>query len=137
MAWWKKVHKSEQISFTEEQTDLLDRVCWAARYIYKDLGPGYSRDIYVNAFAAEIQRMGLLFERDREYPIVYRGIPVGNMKIDIVTESKLMIQILEKEKFTETEKASLASYLRQTDLSMGILVGFIGDSVQIASMSLP
>ncbi len=117
--------------------NLLDRVCWAARAVHKQLGPGFDRAVYLNALVAEIQRLGLLFERDKEFPVTYHGVRVGEFTVDILIEGRLIAQVACDGLLTEKDLAAMTSRLRQAKLPLGLLADFGGVRLQVVPLKEP
>ena len=119
------------------QEDLLDRISWAARAVHKELGTGFAREVYLNALAAELQRLGLLFERDKKFAITYRQVPVGDFIADIVVENRLIVMVAEGFGISEADVAGMQAKLVQAGMKAGVLVDFGAPRLQLVRFDSP
>jgi GxxExxY protein len=118
------------------EENLLDRVAWATRTVYKVLGNGFDREIYLNAIAAELQRQGFLFERDRKYPISYRGVSVGEYLADLVVEGRLLLKVQCHGHLTEVDQTAIRSVLNQIHHPLGLVVDYGGSRIQMIQVEM-
>ena len=71
-----------------------------------------------------VQR-GLNFEQQKPLPIVYKGVPLDvAYRLDLLVERKVIIEIKAVDSLTPLHKAQLISYLKLTDLELGLLINF-------------
>jgi len=118
-----------------KEEPLGSRVVWAARTVFRELGPGLSREIYLNALAAELQRVGLLFEREKKFSIVYRGVTAGEIIGDVVVEDRLLVRVPEEAAPWELLVAGMESLLAAIGLPEGVLADFSGIHRRVVSFA--
>lgn len=94
-------------------TDLTDRIIAAAIRVHKDLDPGFLERLYEEALAIERADSSIFFERQKPMPILYRGRVIGEHRLDLLVERKVIepkaISALEDIPF-----AAVRSYLKAT-----------------------
>ena len=64
---------------------------------------------------------------DNEFilPIIYEELKIENaFRIDILVESKLILEIKAVEYINPSHKAQLLTYLKMTDCKLGLLINF-------------
>jgi len=104
--------------------ELTDRVIASAIRVHKELGPGFLESMYEEALAIELSAAGISFERQKLLPVFYREHLIGEHRLDLLVESKV---ILELKAISELEKIHFAivrSYLRAAGLQDALLLNF-------------
>ncbi len=73
----------------------------------------------------ELQKQGLKVEKQIILPIIYEELKIENaFRIDILVESKLVLEIKAVEYINPSHKAQLLTYLKMTDCKLGLLINF-------------
>jgi GxxExxY protein len=73
--------------------DLSGRVIEAAIRVHKALGPGFLESVYETALCIELQAQGIAFERQKTVKLYYRGREVGEHRLDVLVEEKLLVEL--------------------------------------------
>jgi len=84
---------------------LTDRVIAAAIRVHKELGPGFLEIMYEEALAIELASAGITFERQKLLPVFYHEHLIGEHRLDLVVEGKV---ILELKAISQLEKIHFA-----------------------------
>ena len=112
----------------QEPSGELDRlaheVIGAAIEVHKALGPGYLESVYETALAIELDHRGIRYERQNAYSLAYRGLPVGEGRIDLLVAGMLVVELKAVEQFAPIHKAQVISYLKATGCRLGLLINF-------------
>ena len=107
------------------ETDALARgVIGAAIEVHRALGPGYLESVYEEALAIELDRRGILFERQKAFALAYKGHPVGQGKLDFLIAGRLVVELKATEALAPIHDAQVISYLKATGCGLGLLVNF-------------
>ncbi len=108
---------------TEEQITYKIRGCiWE---VYKRLGPGLLESIYEQALVYELQKAELITEQQKDIPIYYDGFQLDHpLKLDILVEDKVIIELKSVKELQEVHYKQLMTYLKLSNLYVGILVNF-------------
>ena len=62
--------------------------------VHRELGPGLLESAYEEALAYELSQAGLAFERQRETPLLYKGVKLNcGYRLDFIIESELIIEL--------------------------------------------
>lgn len=110
--------------------DLTHKIIGCAMEVHRVLGNGFQEVIYQRALAYEMSLRGIIFQREVEMPVVYKGRSVGTRRVDflveevISTELKAVIQ-LEKVFLTQA-----LNYLEAYNLEVGLLLNFGAPSLE-------
>ena len=107
------------------ENEISEQIIGAAIEVHRALGPGLLEDIYELALCHELHLRDLSFERQKPVQIDYKGVKLGtNLRLDLVIESKVIIELKAKEQLSKTDKPQLLSYLRLSGLNLGLLINF-------------
>jgi GxxExxY protein len=108
----------------ELSQDLSGRVIGAAIEVHRTLGPGFLESVYELALAIELEHRGIPFVRQVPIELGYRGRPVGEGRIDMIVDRTLVLELKAVEKIISLYEQQLLSYLKVTDLRLGLLINF-------------
>ena len=73
--------------------ELSGRVIEAAIKVHKALGPGFLESVYESALCVELTAQEIEFERQKVVKLFYRDVVVGEHRLDIVVEGKLLVEL--------------------------------------------
>lgn len=108
-----------------ESTNALSRVViGAALEVHSTLGPGFMESTYENALAVEFGRRGVGFVRQAAVDIGYKGVAVGQQRVDFLVEGDLVVELKSVEALLPIHMAQLRSYLVALRLELGLLINF-------------
>lgn len=100
--------------------DLLD----AAIEVHRSLGPGFLEAIYEEALCVELALRGIAFTRQSNAQVRYKGRIVGEARIDLLVEDRLIVELKAVDQIAPIHIAQAMSYLRATKLPLALLVNF-------------
>jgi GxxExxY protein len=104
--------------------DLSYRVMAAVFEVHNELGPGFVESVYDEALAYELELCGIPFERQKTVQVSYKGRIVGSHRLDLVIDDKIVLELKAVSELTDIFKRQTLSYLKATDLKLGILINF-------------
>jgi GxxExxY protein len=109
----------------EEGIDALARaVIGAALEVHKALGPGLLESVYEEALCIELRLRGIPFARQVMVPVSYKGQAAGEMRLDLLVDNKLIVELKAVDELAQVHSAQLLSYLRLTGHQLGLLINF-------------
>jgi len=115
---WSRAMSDELIGLTGE-------IIGAAIAVHRELGPGLLESAYETCLAFEIADRGLKFERQKAFPLLYRGRPVGHgYRVDLLVEDLVIVEVKAVERLDLIHSAQLLAYLRLARRRVGLLVNF-------------
>jgi len=109
---------------TAEQELLIERTIKHCSEVHKALGPGLLENIYSRAIALELTAAAIPFEREKSYPVIYRGEVLCQQRLDFVVADTFVLEIKSIEAIAPVHRAQLLSYLRISKLRVGLLMNF-------------
>ncbi len=104
--------------------DLARRVNGAAIAVHRQLGPGFPESVYENALCLELAHLGIPFERQKPVSVIYRDTVVGEGRIDILVDGRLVVELKAVEELAKVHFAQVKAYLRATGCILGLLLNF-------------
>ena len=96
----------------------------ACMEVHKILGPGFTEKIYEEAVIREIAQRSIAFERQKLIEVSFKGDKIGEFRLDIVVDNKIILELKAVAELNSTFEAQLFSYLKATNLKLGILINF-------------
>ena len=99
-------------------------VIGAAIEVHRHLGPGTWRRFIRRRWRLNCASRALPSRAQRPVPVSYKGEPVGEGFIDLLVADRLIVELKAVEALAPIHQAQVISYLRGTDLHLGLLINF-------------
>lgn len=97
----------------------------AAFKIHTTLGPGLLESVYQATLEYELQKRGLNVLQQVGLPVYYEGLKLElGYRVDLIVGEKIIVEIKSVEALAPVHKRQLLTYLRLTDLRLGLLINF-------------
>lgn len=110
---------------SEREEFLAKTVVNIAYNFHKQLGPGLLESIYEKCFSYELNNSNLIYQRQKEVPIIYNDLRIADgLRLDLLIEDLLIIELKAQENFHPVWEAQLISYLKLTNKRIGFLINF-------------
>ncbi len=106
--------------------ELSDKLLGMAFTVHNLLGPGLLEVAYEEAFCVELMLAGIRYERQRVFPLSYKGYDIGGYIADLVVENAVILELKSVQQLNEIMEAQLLNYLKLAKLSVGYLINFQG-----------
>jgi GxxExxY protein len=104
---------------------LATRTLDAAFEVHRELGAGLLENVYEMALCHELARAGLNFERQKELPVVYKGVRLDcGYRIDVLVEDSLLLELKSCEQLLPLHESVLLNYLKLARCRLGYLINF-------------
>ena len=75
-------------------------------------------------------------ETEKEVVIYYEGEEIGRHRLDVVVESKVLIELKTVEELSKAHYAQVRSYLKATSIKVVILVNFAKEKADFRRIAL-
>ena len=107
----------------QEETELIIRT---GIEIHKTLGAGFLEIVYKDAFEYEYRSQDILYEREKEYIILYKKSTLPHkFYADFVVFDKVIVEIKAKEGgIAEEDYAQCINYLKCSGCKVGLILNF-------------
>jgi len=92
--------------------------------VHRALGPGLLERLYSRAVCVELTAAGITFEREKRYPVWYRGELLCEQSLDFVVGNQIVLEIKSIERFAPVHHAQILNYMRVARLRAGLLMNF-------------
>jgi GxxExxY protein len=104
---------------------LSSEIIGAAIEVHKMLGPGLLESAYEECLYHELTLRSYQSERQKPLPLNYKGKQLDcGYRLDIVVENTIILELKSCEKFEPIHKAQLLTYLKLSNLNLGLLLNF-------------
>jgi len=101
------------------------KVIGAAIEVHKHLGPGLLESAYHACLCRELELRGIPFQRQLLMALEYKGLRVENAyKIDVLIAGTVVVELKAVEAIDPVHEAQLLTYLRLSNLWLGLLINF-------------
>lgn len=105
-------------TLSEDIQDLTYRCNAAAWHVHRSLGPGLPEDLYRESLTIELRDRGIAAEEGVKLPATYKGRRLRRLyEVDILVESRLVIETKTVNTIAAIHVAQTLSYLRMTNSS--------------------
>jgi GxxExxY protein len=109
----------------ERANQLATLVIGAAIEVHRHLGPGLLESVYHACMREEMVLRGIPFETERPVALNYKGrLLEHTLRLDLVVGGLVIVELKAIEKLDRVHDAQLLSYLRLSDLWLGLLINF-------------
>lgn len=93
--------------------------------IHSLYGPGLFESVYEEIFCYEWSKLLIPYTRQTGIKVVHKGVDMGIGFIpDIIIGSKVILELKSVEHLAEVHYKQLLTYLRLTNLKLGLLINF-------------
>jgi len=94
--------------------------------VHRELGgPGPLEGVYEEAMVEELQRRGMIVERQLLVPIVYRGKVLGiPLRLDLKVNGLVLVDNKAVTEWNPVFEAQMLTYSRLTKLKLGLVINF-------------
>jgi GxxExxY protein len=126
--------KNKPMPLVEEE--LSERILGCCIWVHRALGPGFLEKVYEEAVSIELTKAGLGFERQKTVVIFYDQKPVGEHRLDLLVESRVVIELKACKEIEDVHLAIARSYLKATRLQLALVLNFAKPTLEIRRVVL-
>ena len=93
--------------------------------VHRKLGPRLLESVYEEVICYELKQSQLSFSRQQGLRVLYNDVLMDiGFRADIIVENKVIIEIKSIEALLPVHHKQLLTYLKLTDIKLGLLVNF-------------
>ena len=93
--------------------------------VHKNLGAGFTEDVYQLALEMEFAERKIPFEAQKDFQVFYKGTPLPKLfKVDFVCYGKIILELKAVKTLLPEHVAQLINYLRIANYKLGYLINF-------------
>jgi GxxExxY protein len=113
-----------QERFTRAQT-LVPKIIGSAIEVHRHWGPGLNEEIYENSLLHELSLQNIPAQQQLRIPVRYKNITFETpLRLDILVDSCLIVELKVVETLMPAHKAQLLSYMKLLRTPVGLLINF-------------
>jgi GxxExxY protein len=105
--------------------------------VMNELGAGFLESVYHKSLFLALQQEGLCVQFEHPLSVLFRGHNVGNFKIDLVIEKKVIVEVKAVDNIIGEHKAQVINYLSASELFVGLIINFGKQKVQTSRLEHP
>lgn len=107
------------------ENELAEIIVEVSFQIHRKWGPGLLESVYEELMVHHLRTHGFFVEQQKEIPFEEDGVKLtSGFRADIIVERKLIIELKSIERSAPVHAKILLTYLRLTNLKLGLLVNF-------------
>lgn len=104
---------------------MTEEIIGAAIAVHREFGPGLLESAYEACLHYELTDRGHVVERQKNVPVIYRGLALGaGYRLDLLVNDQVIVELKAVEKLEPIHEAQLLSYLKLASLQVGLLINF-------------
>ena len=107
-----------------DRDELTEQIIGAAIEVHRVLGPGLLESIYEEALGIEFELRGILFDRQVEVDVHYKGHVIKGQRVDLLVNREVIVELKSVTNLPEVATAQVLSYRKATGLRRGLLINF-------------
>lgn len=93
--------------------------------VHRELGPGLLESVYQNCLVYELRSRSVQVETSVAIPLFYKGFELQkDFVLDLLVEKQIVLELKSVECILPIHEAQLLSYLKITNLRLGLLINF-------------
>lgn len=124
----ERILTTEDTEITELAQDvnqLTEAVIGCAIEVHRALGPGLLESAYEICFCRELSLRKIQFECQKPIPLTYKGVKLDcGYRADVIVNKRVLVEVKSVDQLAAIHDAQLLSYLKLTDLKVGLLINF-------------
>ena len=104
--------------------DSTFKIRGAAYEVRKKIGFGHKESVYQAAFAEELSKRGVNFEREKRIDIFYETKKIGTYQPDFVIDGKILVELKALPEIGRPQTEQLWSYLKGSSYRLALMINF-------------
>ncbi|MCF8463518.1 MAG: GxxExxY protein [Flavobacteriales bacterium] len=114
-----------------------DTIIGSGIEVHKALGAGFLEIVYKDALELEFANRKISFEREKEYPVVYKGVTLPHsFYSDFVVFENVILEIKAKSDIAHEDIAQTLNYLKCSGCKIGLILNFGRATLGIKRLTL-
>jgi GxxExxY protein len=107
------------------ENEISEKIIGCAIQVHRELGPGLLESAYEACLYYEILQSGLLVERQKPLPVVYKEVKMDcRYRLDLLIENKVIVEAKSCEALHDIHMAQVLTYLKLSNCKLGLLINF-------------
>ncbi len=99
-------------------SDVTAKIIGCAMEVHNNLGNGFQEVVYQRALSIEMKLQNILYEREKEMPLSYKGYNIGKRRVDFFVDKKIMVEIKAVKELEDVHLAQAINYLEAYNMDI-------------------
>ncbi|MCW5876315.1 MAG: GxxExxY protein [Anaerolineales bacterium] len=113
------------MNLKERANELSQEIIGAAIEVHSALGPGLLESAYLTSLCHELNLRGVKFAKEVALPVKYKDATLdAGYRLDLLVDKQVIVEVKTVERIQPIHQAQLLTYLKLTNLWLGILLNF-------------
>jgi GxxExxY protein len=107
------------------ENEISNKIIGFAIEVHKSLGPGLLESAYKECLYYKLQKAGINVEKEKPMPLIFEEVKLEcGYRIDILVESKVVVEIKSVEAINDVHLAQTLTYMKLGGYKLGLLINF-------------
>lgn len=112
-------------------SEITDKIINLAIKVHKTLGPGFPERFYEKALMQEFAEDKIPYVAQKEIRVKYKNMLLGIQRLDLIVESKVIVELKVISEINEVNTAQVVSYLKAAEIKVGLILNFAKSKLEI------
>ena len=113
--------------------DLTYRIRKVVFNVYNQLGPIFREATYEKAMIIGLLKEVFQVDDQKSFPMLFKSYKIGYYIVDLLVDNKIILELKAVPILLPVHRAQIISYLKVTDLKLGLLINFGSLKAEIES----
>jgi GxxExxY protein len=105
--------------------EITEKIIGCSIKVHRTLGAGLLESAYKECLAYELQKSGLIVEKEKPMPLIYEEVKLEcGYRLDLFVENKVVVELKSVDAINEVHLAQILTYLKLTNTKIGLLINF-------------
>ena len=104
--------------------EITEKIIKSFYKVYNSLKYGFLENVYENAMAIELRKMGFDVKCQHPITVYYENEIVGEYYVDIIVNDLVIIELKAANSILEEHECQLINYLKATKIELGLIMNF-------------
>lgn len=114
-----------------EHKELTEKIIACAYRVYNKMGAGFLESVYEKCLVIELRRLRLMVEVQKAINVFYEKELVGEFIADMIVNDTVILELKSIRQLAKAHEVQLVNYLVATGKSVGLLINFGEDKVEV------
>lgn len=107
------------------ENELSNKIIGYAIEVHNALGPGLLESAYKECLFYKLVQAGLLVEKEKAMPLIFESVKLEcGYRIDLLVESKVVIEVKSCEALNDVHMAQTLTYLKLGNYKLRLIINF-------------
>ncbi|MCH7500266.1 MAG: GxxExxY protein [Nitrospinae bacterium] len=114
-----------------EHKEITEKIIGCAYKVYNQMGSGFLESVYEKCMMIELKSLDLDADAQKPIKVYYGDIIVGEFIADIIVNGSIILELKAVRKINKIHEVQLVNYLVATRKSLGLLLNFGDEKVEV------